>query len=147
MLSQQKPSGQGYAPTLSDEYFQLLTNQAIYNAVASAGTTDTLTAQQIMGGIYVRSGGSTSTTTTDTAANIIAAMGPNAFVGQTALLFYVNTNSATTTLAAGTGVTLLGTTTALTTATRVYLFTATNVTAGAQAVTVQGCFAFTASTV
>lgn len=146
MLSQQKPSGQGYAPTFGDELYQLLTNQAVYNTVASAGTTDTLTAQQIMGGIYVRSGGTTSTTTTDTATNIIAAMGPNAFVGQTCLLFYANINSGTTTLAAGTGVSLLGTTTALTTACRVYLFTATNVTAGAQAVTVQGCFAFTAAT-
>lgn len=146
MLTAVRTSSQGVAPVYADLAQAGLNNQAVYNNVNSAGTTDTLTAQQIMGGVYVRNGGTTSTTTTDTAANIVAAIGPNAFVGQTLTLFYANINSGTTTLAAGTGVSLLGTTTVLTTAVRVYVFTVTAIGAS-PAVTVQGAFAFTAATV
>lgn len=131
---------QGLAPSYADIIQSLMTGQAVVQSVSSAGTTDTLTAAQIMGGIYVRSGGTTSTTTTDTATNILAALGPNVYIGQTFLFIYANLNSGTTTLAGGTGVTLQGTTTVLTVNVRFFVGTVTGITT--PSVTLQGAFAF-----
>jgi hypothetical protein len=71
----------------------------------------TLTAAQMVGGSVDVSGGSTSTVTTDTAANIIArmqALDANAAIGSTASFTLINDNSGTMTVALGTGVTNAG---------------------------------------
>lgn len=81
-------------------------------ALVSAGTTEVLSGAQLASGMFVRSGGASAVTaTTDTAANIIAALGPNVSTNQTFKLLYVNLNntSGTVTVTAGTGVTLVGT--------------------------------------
>lgn len=68
----------------------------------------TLTAIALTGGIIVRSGPSSAfTDTTDTAANIIAAI-PNAFVGEYVGLFIENTTNFYETLQGGLGVTISG---------------------------------------
>lgn len=110
-------------------------------SLSSAGTTDTLTGFQINAGIFVRSGATAAVTvTTDTATNIISALGPQTDLGMTFMLIYVNlnTSSGAVTLAAGTGVTLSGTTTVPIAGLRVYIGTVTNV--ATPAVTLQGAF-------
>ncbi len=96
----------------------------------------TLTAAQMLGGFIELSGSTTAVTaTTDTAANIIAAMAaadPNAGVGSSFQMTIVNdnTSSGTVTLAAGTNVTLNGTSTAIAIgASRRYLVKQTSATA------------------
>lgn len=110
-------------------------------SLASAGTTDTLTGFQMNAGIFVRSGATGAvTSTTDTATNILSALGPNVALGMTFMLIYVNLNTAAgaVTLSAGSGVTLSGTTTVPIAGLRVYIGTVTNVTI--PAVTIQGAF-------
>jgi hypothetical protein len=136
-----KLSFQGFAPTIADILTSLFTGGFGAQSLASAGTSETIPASQMVGpntGWYVRSGGSTTTATTDTAANIVAQAGVNAYVGQTFLFVYSNLNSGTATLAAGTGVTLQGTTTVATVTSRAFAVTITSITPGSQAVTVQG---------
>lgn len=99
---------------------------------ATAGTT--LTAAQIAGGLIARSGPTAAfTDTTDTAANIIAAINSMG-AGEGFDLSIQNTTADALTLAAGTGVTLAGTTTVSATSTRRYRVTMT----GAGAVTITG---------
>jgi len=105
--------------------------QANFSAVTNASTTAlTLTAancaQGIVNAVVVASGGSANTNTTDTATAIINTFWPTGVVGSRALLWYVNNNSGTNTLAAGTGVTLTGTATIPTLAIGVYGLTLTN---------------------
>lgn len=84
-----------------------------FTPVTGAGPF-TLSAAQALGGFVEYSGSATAVTvTTDTAANIIAALSaadPNAGVGSAFLLTIVNDNTASgaITLAAGTNVTLSG---------------------------------------
>jgi hypothetical protein len=146
MLTSLVSAYQGLAPTYGDLAQSSLNNQVGYNVLSSAGTSETITAAQLLGGFYYRSGGSTTTATTDTAANIQALLGPNVKVGQTFWFRYGNQNSGTATLAAGTGVTLQGTTTVATTAVRDFIGTVTNVTAGSLAVTLAGMWANTGLT-
>lgn len=71
----------------------------------------TLTAAQMVGGAVDVSGGTTSTVTTDTAANIIArmqALDANAAIGSSASFTLINDNSGAMTLALGSGVTNAG---------------------------------------
>lgn len=99
---------------------------------ATAGTT--LTAAQITSGLISRSGPTAAfTDTTDTATNIIAAIN-NMAAGDGFDLSIQNTTAYALTLAAGTGVTLAGTTTVGATSTRRYRVTMT----GAGAVTLTG---------
>jgi hypothetical protein len=139
------PGNQGAIPAFSDVVAILASGNPSVASLASAGTSEVLTGFQIDAGIFVRSGGTTTTATTDTAANIITAMGPGVFVGMTGMLIYVNLSSGTATIAAGTGVTTSGTMTVLTAGLRVFIFTVTNITA--PAVTVQGAFALGAGVV
>lgn len=131
-------SNQGAIPSLNELYGAFQSMNPTVASLASAGTSEVLTGFQIDAGIFVRSGGTTTTATTDTATNIINAIGPGSYVGMTALLFYVNLSSGTATIAAGTGVTTSGTMTVPTAGLRVFVFTITNVTT--PAVTVQGAF-------
>lgn len=133
---------QGAVVSASDLLAMAKAMNPVYQALASAGTTDTLSAAQMLSGVYVRSGATAAVTaTTDTATNIIAAI-PNATVGQTFLLFYanLNTSSGAVTVAAGTGVTTGGTLTIPIAGLRVFVGTVTNITAGSQTVYLQSAF-------
>lgn len=137
-----KPGNQGAIPSLSDLLGMIVVANPAIASLSSAGTTDTLTAFQLVEGVFVRSGATAAVTaTTDTAANIITTLGPNTYAGQTFMLFYanLNTSSGAVTLAAGTGVTLSGTTSVPIAALRVYIGTVTNIVT--PAVTIQGAFA------
>lgn len=133
------PGNQAAIPSFSDVVAILAAGNPSLATLSSAGTSEVLTGYQIDAGIFVRSGGTTTTATTDTATNIITAMGPGVFVGMTAMLIYVNLSSGTATIAAGSGVTTSGTLTVATAGLRVFILTVTNVTT--PAVTMQAAFA------
>lgn len=114
--------------------------------LSSAGTADTLSAFQINAGIFVRSGATAAVTvTTDTATNIITALGPNTDLGMTFMLIYVNlnTSSGAVTVVAGSGVTTTGTLTIPIAGLRVFIGTVTNVTT--PAVTLSSAFSISAN--
>lgn len=98
------------------------------------GSSATLKGWQMVDGIVRVSGGSTFTLTTPTAAQLKAYY-PNAAVGSTFHFGVRNDNSGTLTLAAGSGVTNSGTTTAATTVYRLWTGSFTNVSSGSEAVT------------
>lgn len=138
-----RPGNNGNIPNYGDLLAAISAGMPTATSLASAGTTDTLSAQQIASGLFVRSGASSAVaSTTDTAANIVAALGSGVFVGQTFLLFYANLNTSTgvVTVAGGTGVTATGTLTIPIAGLRVFLGTVTSITAGSQAVTLQSVF-------
>lgn len=100
---------------------------AVTNASTTALTLSTANcAQGLVNAIVVATGGSANTNTTDTATNIINTFWSTGVIGSRAILWYVNNNSGTNTLAAGTGVTLTGTATIPTLAIGVYGLTLTN---------------------
>ncbi len=136
-----KPAAQGAIPSYSDLIGMIVTANPAVVSLSSAGTTDTLNAFQLTEGIFVRSGATAAVTaTTDTATNIINALGPGVYVGQTFMTFYVNLNTASgaVTVAAGTGVTTSGTMTIPIAGLRVFIGTVTNTTT--PAITLQGAF-------
>lgn len=102
-------------------------------SLASAGVADTLTGFQIAAGIYVRSGATAAVAvTTDTATNIITALGGangNVTPGMSFMLIYANLNTASgaVTVAGGTGVTTQGTLTIPVAGMRIFVGTVTNV--------------------
>lgn len=102
-----------------------------YSAVTNASTTAlALTpancANGIINAILLASGGSANTNTTDTATQIINLYWPGVQVGSTALLLIGNLNSGTMTLAGGTGVTISGTATQVTTTLGYWVVKCTN---------------------
>lgn len=113
-----------------------LQNTTKFNAVSNAAGV-TLTAAQVLGGVLDRDGAVTVSDTTPTAAALVAAY-PGVSVGDAKQLKIRNRNTGTLTLLAGAGVTLEGTTTIPTVNTRTYLVRFTNVTPGAEAVTLSG---------
>jgi hypothetical protein len=78
------------------------------DTVDTAGGTLTISAAAMVNGSYRITGGTTSTITTDTAANIIAAL-KNAQGGKRFDFLLVNGGSGTATMSGGTGVTIVGT--------------------------------------
>lgn len=118
-------------------------NKTTFNTLANAAG-QTLTVAQMLQGILDRSGAVAVSDTTPTAAALVAAMNAASAAGAPVLAGDVvhfqirNRNTGTLTLLAGTGVTLEGTTTVPTVNTRKYAIRFTNVTAGAEAVTVSG---------
>jgi hypothetical protein len=105
---------------------------------AATAASQTLTAAQLINGLLRVTGafgGAGTTWTTPTAAQIVAAI-PNAQVGSSFDFFLANTSGQTQTMAAGTGVTVVGTSLlAITTAHNgFWKFTVTNATLGAEAV-------------
>lgn len=125
MLSAATPNGQGSIGVSAGEIAQLLTSLQAGFVNIGAGATITLTAAQMMAGFILQSGGATATVTTDTAANILAALtqslNASPRIGQTFVLDMANLNSGTTTLTGGTGVTVVGTNTIATTVERQFL--------------------------
>lgn len=104
-------------------------------AIATVGN-GTLTAAALVGGIVTRSGPTAAyTDTTDTAANIIAALA-NPEVGASFEINIKNTVAFAQTIAAGAGVTLAGTTDVAASSVRKYVLTIDNV--AAPAVTLRG---------
>jgi hypothetical protein len=90
---------------------QANTNPEVITTLSTVGA-GTITAAGIVGGVTSRTGSQSATPftdTTDTAANIIAAL-PGAAVGMSFEYTYTNTTNATATLAGGTGVTVSGVT-------------------------------------
>ena len=137
-FSLSRVQSQAAIPSLSDLYQTFAATNPAVASLASAGTSEVLTANQIIAGIFVRSGGTTTTATTDTATNILNVLGAGVYVGMTCMLLYVNLSSGTATIAAGSGVTTSGTMTVPTAGLRCFIFTVTNVTT--PAVTIQGAF-------
>jgi hypothetical protein len=104
-------------------------------ATNSTVGNSTLTAAQMVTGNIKRSGSTAAyTDTTDTAANIIASI-PNAVTGVGYELTIANTVGFVDTIAAGTGVTLSGTTAIAASASRKYVVTITNVSTPAVTIT------------
>lgn len=108
--------------------------QALATVVTSAATTLTAAAAAfVTKGIYSLSGGTTCTITSPTAAQIVAAL-DNPQVGTSFVVSIVNANSGTATMAGGTGVTVVGLATAATNTSATFRGVVTNVTSGAEAV-------------
>lgn len=108
--------------------------QALATVVTSAATTLTVAAASfVTNGIYSLSGGTTCTITSPTAAQIVAAL-DNPQVGTSFVVSIVNANSGTATMAGGTGVTVVGLATAATNTSATFRGVVTNVTSGAEAV-------------
>lgn len=105
--------------------------------VPKTTTSFSLTATEAIGGVVRLSTQAAINVTTPSAAALVAAL-PNAQVGSSFETVIVNGNSGTATMLAGAGVTLVGTTTALTNTSRTYRGMVTNATAGAEAVTFTG---------
>lgn len=114
----------------------------VVTAVTTVGN-GTLTGAALAGQVVTRSGSTAAyTDTTDTAANIIKAV-PNGglplAVGTSWIVYVVNSVAFALTLAAGTGVTLSGSTNIAASSTRAYLVTVTGV-GPSPTVTIQGLF-------
>lgn len=103
-----------------------------YQAITT-GSSSTASAANFINGVYNFSGGSTYGLTTPTAAQLVAAI-PNCEVGSAFVVRVYNANSGTFTLTAGSGVTVVGPTTAATAKCIAWDFIVTNATAGAEAV-------------
>ena len=112
MLSAATPNGQGSIGVSASEIAQMLT--VMQEGFTSLGdSAAVLTAAAIVGGNILTSGGSTAINlTTDTATNIINALTQSQEatprIGQTFPVFLTNLNTATATVVAGSGVTLVG---------------------------------------
>lgn len=119
---------------------QRASDKRVSGVVALANAAgQTLTAAQMLGSVLLRSGAAGVTDTTLTAAQLVAAL-PGVAVGDTAAWQVRNNNTGTLTIGAGAGVTLEGTTTIPTVNFREYRIRFTNVTAGAEAVTISGLY-------
>lgn len=132
--------GQGISPeseAISTTQLAVFTSNAAGFAVvgtADAGTTQTLTAAMISAPnaqyvTHLSASGSTPSLTLPLAATLIAAL-PNAQVGTSYILRFINTNSGTATIVTNTGWTLTGTLTLATNTTRDFLVTITSISAG-----------------
>lgn len=110
--------------------------------VPNTPTAATYNAQQMIGGIIKRfSTGAATTDSTDTGTNIVNAI-PGAKVNQTFPLIIANLGSGSLTLAAGTGVTIAGTSLIGSATARLFLGQVT----GSTTVTMQGCFGWNLGT-
>ncbi len=110
-FTQQLPGCTGSVVNYADLIQSIKLAQPFNTSLAGSGVTETLAARSILSGYYLRSGATAAVAvTTDTAANIIAAMGGStgSYIGQTSILYYTNNNSAAgaVTFTAGVGVTL-----------------------------------------
>ena len=135
MTTLSAPSSFGYRPLYSQQSAIALlpTFNAIditLNTVTNAGT---LTAAQCLGGLVFHAG-TGGALTTPTAAQLVAAM-PGCTVGTGLTLRVRVTSASTSTLTAGTSVTLSGTAATVTLNTKTWMFVVTNNVVGAEAVT------------
>lgn len=107
------------------------------NGIITATTGQTLTVQQMLSRVIVRTGPSSAgfTDTTPTAAALVAAL-PGAAVGNWFELLIINKSVETQTIAAGSGVTVTGDTLTIATINaKEFMCVFTNVTVGSEAVT------------
>lgn len=110
-----------------------------FQYVASTANGGTHAAGDITGyreNTFNTSGQATPTWTTRTAAQMVADI-PNCQTGTTFKVKYLNRNSGTMTVAAGSGVTITGTATLATVTWKEFICTVTNATAGSEAITMQ----------
>ena len=113
-------------------------NIPLYSTNSYTAATATILAPQLAG-IVAGSGNTTQTLPTDTAANICAAfpfVATSGSQGWNYIVWLKNVNSGNLTLAAGSGVTLVGTATTPTVNMRPLIVSLVNCTAGSQAVTI-----------
>lgn len=122
---------EGAAIGLLADQLDLITSR-VYKAVTT-GSSATAAAADFLGGVYHFSGGSTYTLTTPTAAQLVAAF-PNVEVGCAMPFRIYNANSGTTTVTAGSGVTIVGPSTVATAKCQGWDVIITNATAGSEAV-------------
>jgi len=110
------------------------------STLASVTNTATLTAAQSYNSIVRGIPTSTATYTTDTAANIISAIGGDCAVGTSFRVVVLNAaaTAITITFAGGTGVTVSGVATVVQSASKEFIGYVANVTAGSQAITLYG---------
>lgn len=110
------------------------------STLASVTNTATLTAAQSYNSIVRGIPTSTATYTTDTAANIISAIGGDCAVGTSFRVVVLNAaaTAITITVAGGTGVTVSGVATVVQNASKEFIGYVANVTAGSQAITLYG---------
>jgi hypothetical protein len=110
------------------------------STLASVTNTATLTAAQSYNSIVRGIPTSTATYTTDTAANIISAIGGDCAVGTSFRVVVLNAaaTAITITFAGGTGVTVSGVATVAQSASKEFIGYVANVTAGSQAITLYG---------
>lgn len=105
-------SGPMSAQSTLDELSDFFREDSLSNIISTPITTvgnGTLTAAAMVGGLIVRSGSIAAyTDTTDTAANIISALGDAPVVGTSWLLYIKNLAAFSQTLSAGAGLTLSG---------------------------------------
>lgn len=111
-----------------------------FTQILSTLAADTYTGAGMVGGIIQRNSGASTTDSTATASQIVAAI-PGAVVGQTFPCIISNMGSGTLTIAANTGVTLAGTPTIGRFSSKLFLGTVT----GSAAVTFQAAFSFGAA--
>ncbi len=136
------PGATGSIPNYSDLVTAIKQMSPQTATLSSALTTDTITAAQLIGGTLNRSGATGAVAaTTDTAANIILALGSNYFVGMGFVFYYTNANTSAgaVTVAGGTGVTMTGTLVVPIGATEMFIGTVTSATT----VTINGQSVFT----
>lgn len=110
------------------------------STLASVTNSATLTAAQSYNSIVRGIPTSTATYTTDTAANIISAIGGDCAVGTSFRVVVLNAaaTAITITFAGGTGVTVSGVATVVQNASKEFIGYVANVTAGSQAITLYG---------
>ena len=120
---------------IADELHQVAGVGAI--AVNVTTTARTMTAAEFMAGVFTTTAAGALAVTYPTAAALVAAM-PNAQVGSQAVLFVVNAGNNTLTHTTNTGLTITGghgTATMPTNTSQIVIAKCTNVTSGAEAVT------------
>ena len=115
--------------------------------LANVTNTATLTAAQSYNSIVRGIPTSTATYTTETAANIIAAIGGDCGVGTCFRIVVLNAaaSAITITVGGGSGVTVSGVATIVQNASKEFIGYVTNVTAGSQAITLYGLGSIAAS--
>ena len=135
-----------FLPTIAwQQYFTSL-DQAVQSAPSfpapevslNAATGQTLTADQLLAGVFLRTGPAGAfSDTTPTAAQILAAI-PKGGINSNRMVLVRNGGGGLMTLLAGSGVTLHGTTTIAAGNARFYLVTVTGKAVGSEAVNLRG---------
>jgi len=135
MTTLSAPSSFGYRPIYSQQSAIALlpTFNVLDVTLATVTNAGTLTAAQCLGSLVFHAG-TGGALTTPTAAQLVAAM-PGCTVGTAFNLRVRVTSASTSTLTAGTGVTLSGTAATATLNAKTWLFVVTNNVVGAEAVT------------
>jgi len=131
------------ALTANGMLVQSFDTSGIPSTVTTTNTTPgaTLSAAEMISGSIIRTGPTVAfTDTTDTAANIVASFGPNPPVNASYQFVLINQTSVSDTLAAGSGVTISGSSVIAPENSVTFKVTVTDTTSGSQAVTITRLF-------